>query len=224
MEEYGNDLLVLVRRRSEHAPEQKKNGMPDPEKEKLLGEGFSRMGWPPYDPDRISRTRTGKPYVTDPQVPGEFNYSDTDTCCAAAFGSAAVGIDIEEIRKPPVHLLRRLPEEERRYLHGTSDPAERNYRFVRIWTAKEAFGKMQGTGLTKEILETDFTRGTGGVIPVKAFSVTADTLAVRMTPVRVMLCGTACLFGCCDAGAAVISVCMKIQEPHCGGPVSVSGF
>lgn len=209
MKERRNSLLVLVRRRSDYAPEQKKKGMPDPDREELLRKGFARMGWPPYDPAGICRTKTGKPYVRNPQVPCEFNYSDAKTYCAAAFGERPIGIDIEEIRSPSVHLLRRLSAEERGYLRDAADPTERNRRFVRIWTAKEAFGKMMGTGLTKEILETDFTAAVGRVIPQRFFSDISDTQTVRMVTEQMTLCGTLCLFGQSLVQNVWISVCMK---------------
>ena len=194
---------------------------PEQDRDALLREGFLSMGWPAYDSQCICRTPEGKPYVkvqgnADLRTGGgkgpaqaasyAFNYSDAKTYCAAAFSTVPVGIDIEETRHLGVHLLRRLPFEEQKYLFDARDDAERNLRFLRIWTAKEAFGKMAGTGLTQEILETDFASISDAVLLQSVPAGPAGTSEVRIRPVPMVICGTPCLFGQACMQTVVISV------------------
>ena len=98
----------------------------------------------------------GKPYCKN--FPIHFNISHSvDTACAV-ISDNPIGIDIEKIRPVSLKLTRRLcTEDELSYIFGHI-PEESDYninfpdaiynRFFEIWTAKEAYFKYIGTGIT----------------------------------------------------------------------------
>ena len=98
----------------------------------------------------------GRPYVIDSHY--HFNISHSENLVAVALHTSPVGIDIERIREAPISMARRyFCADENLYLFGhepqdtdfTSVPApDVLLRFFEIWTAKEAYLKSQGKGLT----------------------------------------------------------------------------
>ncbi len=98
----------------------------------------------------------GKPYAKDLNV--EFNISHSGDMVVCAVDSQPVGIDIEMIRPINLKVAKKIcSDEELFYLFGYI-PTEEDFkyttnkelltRFYKIWTAKEAFGKCNGKGLT----------------------------------------------------------------------------
>ena len=69
---------------------------------------------------------------------GPFSLSHTDGCVLAAISAAAVGADIERIRKVPRHLAARWP-------------AESEKAFFDGWVQREARGKRIGQGILPEL-------------------------------------------------------------------------
>lgn len=102
---------------------------------------------------RLHRKENGQPYLTGCQLFVSISHSQRMVACAVSY--QPVGIDIEYIRPINPSLLRHVcVEEEMRYvLDGEweeqkgNDPAVMR-RFFEIWTAKEAWFKKQGTGIT----------------------------------------------------------------------------
>ena len=89
----------------------------------------------------------GKPYCVG--IPCEFSLSHTSGMIVCAISDEPVGIDAELLRPAPMRVARRFTDAEREYISGSDE------RFFRVWTRKEAFGKMTGDGLSGGALGTD---------------------------------------------------------------------
>lgn len=98
----------------------------------------------------------GKPFAVGLDV--EFNISHSGNMVVCAVDDRPVGIDIEQIRPIDLGIAKRLfTEDELLYLFGHV-PDEEDFactsnhemlmRFFEIWTAKEAYGKCSGTGVS----------------------------------------------------------------------------
>ena len=95
----------------------------------------------------FSVTELGKPYLTEPEVHFSISHSGDYVLCAVS--DTPVGADIEKTRPVEERLIRRVcTDEEASFVLEGSDAAERLRRFFRVWTAKEAFFKCRGTGIT----------------------------------------------------------------------------
>ena len=94
---------------------------------------------------------TGQPYLTNSQFYVSISHCEQMVACAVS--EAPVGIDIERIRPIDLRISRHtcVPEE-LDYLQisgqGICSDAEVLWRFFEIWTAKEAYFKKCGTGIT----------------------------------------------------------------------------
>ena len=86
----------------------------------------------------------GKPYLKGNEIFISIAHSGEYVACAV--DESPIGIDIEKIRDIDFKITNRVcSEEEKEYLF--ENEAEKLYRFYEIWTAKEAFFKMRGTGI-----------------------------------------------------------------------------
>lgn len=102
---------------------------------------------------QLHRKDNGQPYVTGRDL--YVSIAHCNDLVACAIGSVPVGIDIEQIRPITPALCRKVcVEEELDYLQlgncenkRCQDP-EVLRRFFEIWTAKEAYFKKCGTGIT----------------------------------------------------------------------------
>ena len=74
--------------------------------------------------------------------------SHSGSFAAAAVSSTPVGIDIEETRDVPQGVVRKaFSQDEIDFVNSAQTEEEKKQRFLRIWTAKEAYLKLKGTGL-----------------------------------------------------------------------------
>ncbi len=98
----------------------------------------------------------GRPYL--PSSPYRFNISHSENVVAVAVHTADIGIDVEKIRDVSMLMAKKyFCADENRYLFGR-DPQDADFatvatpdvllRFFEIWTAKEAYLKSMGRGLT----------------------------------------------------------------------------
>jgi len=95
---------------------------------------------------RIIKTVTGKPEFAS--YPAHLSISHSGDYFALAISSRPVGIDLQEHRPVEAEKLAHRffhPEEEAYVLAGGE--FDKVMRFYRIWTAKEAYVKMTGTGI-----------------------------------------------------------------------------
>lgn len=78
-----------------------------------------------------------------------FSISHCKEGIAVAVSDSPIGIDIEGIRNVDVSLIHKtMNEEECRLILSSYEP---NKEFIRYWTRKEAFVKMQGTGIISDM-------------------------------------------------------------------------
>ena len=91
----------------------------------------------------------GKPFL--PDCPLFISLSHSKGWAAAAVSDSPVGIDLQEIRQLSDRLLQRCYSSDERKWIAEGNAAE---RATRLWTMKEAFGKLQGTGI---LLDRQFT-------------------------------------------------------------------
>ena len=78
-----------------------------------------------------------------------FSISHCREGIAVAVGDSPIGIDIEGIRDVDVSLIRKtMNDQESRLILSSRDPKK---EFIRYWTRKEAFVKMQGTGIISDM-------------------------------------------------------------------------
>ncbi len=97
---------------------------------------------------RFSVSEHGKPYTTSAAV--QFNISHSGDYVLCALSDSPVGADIEAIRPVEERMIRFVcTEKELAYvLDSTVTQEEKLRRFFRVWTAKEAYFKYCGTGIT----------------------------------------------------------------------------
>ena len=96
----------------------------------------------------------GKPYAKDLNI--EFNISHSADMVVCVVDDKPVGVDIEKIRPVDLNTAKRIFGEEVGYIFGSvPDIEDYNHylndavlqRFFELWTKKEAYGKLVGTGL-----------------------------------------------------------------------------
>ncbi len=110
----------------------------------LLNEEFGLR----LDALRVSRGEHGKPFFPDfPNI--HFNESHCDVAVAVAVSSMPVGIDVETVAPLDMEVARRvLSDDELRDVLAAPRP---DVAFTRLWTVKESYLKLLGTGLVDDI-------------------------------------------------------------------------
>ncbi len=109
-------------------------------------------------PENISFTygEKGKPSAN---VPFHFNVSHSTDWVLCAIADTPIGVDIEQIKPFRAGLVARyFTEAEADYVWGGSPMPDGSVtdpdtcaRFYRVWTAKEAYVKMTGTGISTDL-------------------------------------------------------------------------
>lgn len=97
----------------------------------------------------VRRAASGRP-VAD--LPVDVSLSHGAGWVAAVLHvGGRVGVDVEGVRQVPPSLSRRcLAPPELSWLDAAADLTARGDRFLRLWTAKEAYLKATGTGLSRD--------------------------------------------------------------------------
>lgn len=95
----------------------------------------------------IEKDENGKPYVKNADI--HFNISHAAAYVVCVQDEMPVGIDIEQIRDIQDSLIRYVcAEQELHHVYAGRDEEDKKKRFFEIWTAKEAYFKCIGTGIT----------------------------------------------------------------------------
>ena len=104
----------------------------------------------------IDYNNHGKPLVKN--IPDlYFSLSHSKNLVAFVKSTQPVGIDTELISQRRIHVQKRFfTENENHFIEQSNNP---DTAFFRIWTAKEAYVKMIGTGLSKPLSSFDVTGG-----------------------------------------------------------------
>ena len=71
--------------------------------------------------------------------------SHTKNCCVGAAAFVPIGIDAENIQNVRKNVVKRFFSQSEQLLVEKS--SDKNFMFTKIWTMKEAYGKMLGKGL-----------------------------------------------------------------------------
>ncbi|MGZ3737396.1 MAG: 4'-phosphopantetheinyl transferase family protein, partial [Bdellovibrionota bacterium] len=104
----------------------------------------------------------GRPMLADSQVDLKFSLSHSGDLVAVALSSELVGIDVEKAGTDPESVACCLSPEERARLRAL--PAQRRQsEFLGLWTTKEAYSKVLGQGMNRELAEItldEIARGT----------------------------------------------------------------
>ena len=100
----------------------------------------------PKDMD-VSIKENGKPYLKNSKI--EFNISHSEDLSVYAVSKNEIGVDIEKIREIPniEGIVKYFFTEKEAGQVKFSEGKQRNRIFLKIWTQKEAVGKMLGIGL-----------------------------------------------------------------------------
>lgn len=89
----------------------------------------------------------GKPYIVGSRL--HFNISHCGSVIAVAFCTEEIGADIELVRDFNSAVVKRyFTDGEKEYIFSADDKETENQRFFEIWTAKEAFLKYCGVGIS----------------------------------------------------------------------------
>lgn len=119
----------------------------------------------------------GKPYL--PQFPElSLSLSHTELCVACACGEGRVGVDVQRRRPIDLRIAERFFSPEEARLVRESDTPD--MVFYDIWTKKEAYVKLLGTGLAT---------------PFRSFDVSDEALGVQFVTQRL---AAHTLSFCCD--------------------------
>lgn len=107
-----------------------------------------------YDEERKHTNEYGREYLTDKSV--FYNIAHSQNLCVCVADEENCGIDCEKITNKNYDRLidGRFTENEKKYIENSAD---KKYAFYEIWTRKESYLKMTGTGLGGGILKTDIT-------------------------------------------------------------------
>ena len=98
----------------------------------------------------------GKPFlVHHPDI--HFNLSHSSTLAVCAVASVPVGVDVEERQACDWALVERCcSDAERRWIRAQQDA---DAAFTRIWTRKESYLKLLGTGIADDLQSIDVAPG-----------------------------------------------------------------
>ena len=122
----------------------------------LFGEGAFNAAFVPMIAGKLNisaedimfdRTDRGKPFAVG--LPVEFSLSHSFQLVLCALSDRPVGADIEMTRRISQKLVNYVcTDRELHYLSSAAESDVYNRRFLEVWTAKEAYFKRLGTGIT----------------------------------------------------------------------------
>lgn len=121
----------------------------------ICGEISQRLNIP-HSELRFGYGEHGKPYLLN-NIDYRFSVSHSGECIAFAGSFSPVGLDVQRITEARLRPARRFfTEREYRYILGSD---KRDLAFHRLWTSKEAYVKLLGTGLSTPLGSFDVLDG-----------------------------------------------------------------
>ncbi len=121
----------------------------------------------PKDQIEIKKGKHGKPYVLN--LPAHFNISHSGNYTVVAISDRPIGVDLEIIRDFSAILAKKLfNEDELKYISGSGPSRKKSVMqqcFYQIWTAKEAYLKYIGTGISGGVNSLSFKLDGDKLIP-----------------------------------------------------------
>ena len=124
----------------------------------LVKKYLSKMYGIPKEKIEIKKGKHGKPYVLN--LPAHFNISHSGSYVVVAISDRPIGIDIEIIKDFSAILAKKLfNEDELKYISGTETSRKKflmQKSFYEIWTAKEAYLKYLGDGISGGVNSLSF--------------------------------------------------------------------
>lgn len=125
----------------------------------LVKKYLSKLYGTAEDKIEIKKGTHGKPYVLN--LPAHFNISHSGDYTVVAISDRPIGIDVEVVKDFSAILAKKLfNEDELKYISGTSATRKKSLMqksFFEIWTAKEAYLKYLGTGISGGVNSLSFT-------------------------------------------------------------------
>lgn len=151
-----------------------KKAKPEDRKRSLAGDiltkrYLSKLYGVSEDIIEIKKGEHGKPYVLN--LPAHFNLSHSGNYTILAISDKPIGIDIEIIEDFSAILAKKLfNEDELNYIAGTGPSTKKSdmqRAFYEIWTAKEAYLKYLGSGISGGVNSLSFSLKNGKLVPNK---------------------------------------------------------
>ncbi len=101
--------------------------------------------------DDIKYTKNGKPIIEG----GYISISHSSNMAAVVIADCEVGVDIQRLKLPSNRLVDRVcSENEKKYIQSSDI-----YAFTRVWCLKEAYLKMTGEGISRDLTAISFNIG-----------------------------------------------------------------
>ncbi len=147
--EYGLAFSLMTEERKKSVLK-KRNDIQ--KKQTVLGEYLCKTGISDFlglDINNINlgRTPEGKPFAQDIDV--HFSVSHSENLAVCAVSHNPIGIDCEYMRDINLRLTKiACTDSDKDFIFQTDDTNEQKNRFFMVWTAKEAYFKFLGTGIT----------------------------------------------------------------------------
>ena len=135
----------------------------------LIKKYLSKIYGMPKEKIEIKKGKHGKPYVLN--IPAHFNISHSGNYTVVAISDSPIGIDLEIIEDFSAILAKKLfNEDELKYISEVGSMKRKNLMqqcFYEIWTAKEAYLKFIGCGISGGVNSLSFTLCDNKLIPNK---------------------------------------------------------
>lgn len=166
---FNNELALLPRMRQKEILAKKSH---DDQKRSLAGDVLVKKYLSQiYGVDKeklvIQKGEHGKPYVLN--LPAHFSVSHSGQYTVVAISDHPIGVDLEIIGDFSAIVAKKLfNDDELQYISGNGPSQKKSTmqrNFFEIWTAKEAYLKYTGQGLSGGMQSFDFKTNNGKLIP-----------------------------------------------------------
>lgn len=114
----------------------------------------------------VDTHKGGKPFFAK-RTDIKYNLSHSGAYVVCAVADKEVGIDIEGKREFRDGIIKRFfSQYEKEWILDSQDTDTKMSRFLRLWTAKEAFAKVTGIGLARSIEKVHFKESECGILTI----------------------------------------------------------